>query len=109
MGDYGLLYRAFLNILTNAYQAVQDGGRIDVTVREAAANYYVTIEDSGSGISLENMNRIFNPFFTTKEKGSGLGLAIVKKIIEGHQGFILVESGEGKGTKVNISLPRQGA
>jgi two-component system, NtrC family, sensor histidine kinase HydH len=109
MGDHGLLYRAFLNILTNAYQAVPDGGRIDVTVQEASANYYVTIEDSGSGISLENMNRIFNPFFTTKEKGSGLGLAIVKKIIESHQGFILVESAEGKGTKVNISLPRKGA
>ena len=109
MADHGLLYRAFLNILINAYQAVQGGGRIDVTVQEASENFYVEIEDSGSGISLENMNRIFNPFFTTKEKGSGLGLSIVKKIVEGHGGSIRIESAEGKGTKVKISLPRQGA
>jgi two-component system, NtrC family, sensor histidine kinase HydH len=109
MADHGLLYRAFLNILMNAYQAVQDGGRIDVNVKKASENYYVEIEDSGSGINLENLNRIFDPFFTTKEKGSGLGLAIVKKIIESHQGSILIESAEGKGTKVKISLPRQGA
>lgn len=107
--DHGLLYRAFLNILINAYQAVQEGGRIDVTVQEALENYYIEIEDSGSGINLENMDKIFNPFYTTKEKGSGLGLAIVKKIIESHQGSILIESAEGKGTKVKISLPRRGA
>ena len=109
MADHGLLYRAFLNILINAYQAVQEGGLIDVTVREGSENYYVVIEDSGAGISLENMNRIFNPFFTTKEKGSGLGLAIVKKIIDGHRGSIHIESVESKGTKVKISLPRHGA
>jgi two-component system, NtrC family, sensor histidine kinase HydH len=109
MADHGLLYRAFLNILINAYQAVQEGGRIDVTVQEGSENYLVEIEDSGSGISIENMNRIFNPFFTTKEKGSGLGLAIVKKIIEGHRGSIRIESADGKGTKVKISLPRKGA
>jgi two-component system, NtrC family, sensor histidine kinase HydH len=109
MADSGLLYRAFLNILINAYQAVQAGGRINVTVQEASENCYVEIEDTGYGISLENMNRIFNPFFTTKEKGSGLGLAIVKKIIEGHQGTIWIESAQGKGTKVKISLPRRGA
>jgi two-component system, NtrC family, sensor histidine kinase HydH len=109
MADHGLLYRAFLNILINACQAIQDGGRIAVTVQEALKNYYVEIEDSGYGISLENMNRIYNPFFTTKEKGSGLGLAIVKKIIEGHQGSIAIVSAEGKGTKVKISLPRKGA
>jgi len=107
--DHGLLYRAFLNILINAYQAVQEGGRIGVTVQEASQNYYVEIEDSGPGVSVENMNRIFDPFFTTKEKGSGLGLAIVKKIIEGHGGSIRIESAEGNGAKVKISLPRQGA
>jgi len=109
MADQGLLYRAFLNILVNAYQAVHEGGRIDVTVQEASQNYYVEIQDSGPGIRDEDMRRVFNPFFTTKEKGSGLGLAIVKKIIESHEGSIWIESGEGKGTKVKISLPRQGA
>jgi two-component system sensor histidine kinase HydH len=109
MADHGLLYRAFLNVLINASQAIQEGGRIDVTVREAPGHYRVEIEDSGLGISLEHMERIFSPFFTTKEKGSGLGLSIVQKIIEGHRGSISIESTEGKGTKVNISLPRQGA
>jgi signal transduction histidine kinase len=68
MADHGLLYRAFLNILINAYQAVQDGGRIDVTVKKASENYYVEIEDSGSGISLENMNRIFRSLFHHQRK-----------------------------------------
>ncbi|MBN2033498.1 MAG: GHKL domain-containing protein [Deltaproteobacteria bacterium] len=108
MADHGLLYRAFLNILINASQAVSQGGRIDVTVLESSQNYFVEIEDSGSGIDPENVDRIFNPFFTTKEKGSGLGLAIVKKIIEGHGGSIHIESAAGKGTKVKISLPLQG-
>ena len=109
MADQSLLYRAFLNVLINAFQAIQDSGRIDVTVRETPGYYLVDIEDSGLGISLENLKRIFNPFFTTKEKGSGLGLSIVRKIIEAHHGSIDIESSEGKGTKVEISLPREGA
>ena len=109
MADHGLLYRAFLNVLINASQAIQELGSIDVTVREMPGHYLVDIEDSGLGISLENLKRIFNPFFTTKEKGSGLGLSIVRKIIEAHHGSIRIESSEGKGTKVKISLPREEA
>ena len=109
MADHGLLYRAFLNVLINASQAIQELGSIDVTVREMPGHYLVDIEDSGLGISLENLKRIFNPFFTTKEKGSGLGLSIVRKIIEAHHGSIRIESSEGKGTKVEISLPREEA
>jgi len=108
MADRGLLYRAFLNVLINSFQAIHDGGRIDVTVREMPGIYSVEIQDSGSGISSENLNKIFNPFFTTKEKGSGLGLAIVRKIIEAHNGSVTIESSQGEGTKVQISLPRQG-
>jgi two-component system sensor histidine kinase HydH len=108
MADHGLLYRAFLNVLINASQAIQDDGRIDVTVREEPDRYCAVIEDSGSGISVDSMKKIFNPFFTTKEKGSGLGLSIVHKIIEAHHGTINIESTEGKGTRVEISLPRQG-
>jgi two-component system sensor histidine kinase HydH len=106
--DYGLLYRAFLNVFINATHSIDDGGSIEVTVQEEPGSYHVAIEDTGSGISPENMKKIFNPFFTTKEKGSGLGLSIVKKIIEGHQGSVSIDSIEGKGTSVKISLPRQG-
>ena len=66
----------------------------------------VKIEDTGSGISEENLSKIFNPFFSTKEKGSGLGVSIVRNIIEGHRGTIRIESQEGSGTTVTIRLPK---
>jgi signal transduction histidine kinase len=106
MADHGQLYRAFLNIFINASQAMEKGGRIEVYAREDKERSYVEIADTGCGISQENLKRIFNPFFTTKDKGSGLGLSIVRKIIVGHKGTITIESQEGKGTKVEILLPR---
>jgi len=106
MADHGQLYRAFLNIFINASQSIENGGRIDVHVREDKEGFYIEIEDTGCGISQENLKRIFNPFFTTKDKGTGLGLSIVRKIIQGHKGTITIESQEGKGTKVAILLPR---
>jgi len=106
--DHDLLYRAFLNILINAIHSMQDGGTIDIKVEEARDAYRIEIEDTGCGISKENVDKIFNPFFTTKEKGSGLGLSIVRKIIEGHRGTIGVQSREGQGTKVEVQLPRKG-
>jgi len=105
--DHGQLYRAFLNIFINAAQAMEKGGSIDVRVQEENESFRIKIQDTGIGISPENLKRIFNPFFTTKDKGTGLGLAIVRKIIEGHKGTIAVDSREGKGTGVEILLPRQ--
>ncbi len=106
--DHDLLYRAFLNILINAIHSMQDGGTIDIKVEEGRDAYRIEIEDTGCGISQENVDKIFNPFFTTKEKGSGLGLSIVRKIIEGHRGTIDIKSVEGQGTKVQVQLPRRG-
>jgi two-component system sensor histidine kinase HydH len=105
--DHGQLYRAFLNIFINASQSMENGGTIDVHVQEEKEQFRVEIQDTGCGISQENLKRIFNPFFTTKDKGTGLGLSIVRKIIEGHRGTISIESQEGKGTRVEILLPRQ--
>jgi len=107
MADHGQLYRAFLNIFINASQSMDNGGSIKVHAREDKDRLYVEIEDTGCGISQENLKRIFNPFFTTKDKGTGLGLSIVRKIIEGHKGTIAIQSQEGKGTRVEILLPRQ--
>ena len=109
------LYRSFLNIFVNAIQSMEDGGRITVYVNEETTGYYLLeIADTGSGISEEDLSKIFNPFFSTKEKGSGLGLSIVRNIIEGHKGNIWIESrvknsktGEPPGTKVIIKLPQQ--
>jgi signal transduction histidine kinase len=106
MADHGQLYRAFLNIFINASQSMENGGRLDIHVREDKEGFYIEIQDTGCGISQENLKRIFNPFFTTKDKGTGLGLSIVRKIIEGHKGTIAIESQESKGTKVEILLPR---
>jgi len=105
--DPELLYRAFLNIFLNAIQSMKDGGNINIKIEEEKESYRVEIQDTGIGINEENLKKIFNPFFTTKEKGSGLGLAIVKKIIEGHEGDIWIESEEEAGTSVFVKLPRK--
>jgi two-component system sensor histidine kinase HydH len=105
--DDDLLYRALMNIFINSIQAIDNAGSITVNVDEEKGGYRIEIEDTGIGISKENMKKIFNPFFTTKDKGTGLGLPIVRKIIEGHQGTIDVESQEGSGTKVIIRLPKK--
>ena len=84
--DPDLLYRAFLNILLNALQAMPEGGTLSLAVRHHPQEVEVEISDTGSGLSPEALEKAFDPFFTTKEKGSGLGLAIVKNTIEAHQG-----------------------
>ncbi|MFP4037959.1 MAG: sensor histidine kinase [Desulfobacteraceae bacterium] len=104
--DPDLLYRVFLNILINAVQAMEEGGDIRLTAYETPDVCTVQIKDTGPGISEDNLPKLFNPFFTTKEKGTGLGLSIVKKIVEAHSGSIEVSSAPGEGTKVTIRLPR---
>ena len=80
---------------------------ISIRVEEEKDNFLIEIEDTGCGMSRENVKTIFNPFFTTNERGSGLGLSIVRKIIEGHRGTISIESEEGEGTRVKVLLPRE--
>lgn len=111
--DPQLLYRAFLNILVNGVQCMENGGVLTVTATEEDGHYMIRFTDTGPGIAPENLNKIFDPFFSTKDKGSGLGLSIVKNIIEGHSGEIWIESSdksdkdqERPGTTVVIKLPR---
>ncbi len=104
--DPQLLYRSFLNIFVNAIQSMEDGGLITVEVKEEKGRYVVGIKDAGSGISRDNLKKIFNPFFSTKDKGSGLGLSIVRNIMEAHGGAVEIESQVGSGTKVQITLPK---
>lgn len=109
MADPDLLYRAFLNLLANALQAMPDGGVLGVAtgvLHEEDSNYVeVRVSDTGLGIPHEIRKKIFNPFFTTREKGSGLGLAIVKSIVDSHHADIEVDSEEGKGTTIIIRFP----
>jgi len=105
--DPDLLHQAFLNLLLNAIQAMPQGGELRVAVLPGGNGQgtRIRIEDTGDGIDPETAKKIFNPFFTTKEKGSGLGLPIVKSIIESHRGAIKIDSRTGKGTAVIIDLP----
>jgi len=104
-GDPGLLHQAFLNILMNAMQAMGEGGTIYVEVLTRDDTLTCEFLDEGSGIPDETLKKIWDPFFTTKDKGSGLGLPIVKKIIEGHGGTITIKNGPEKGAQVTVILP----
>jgi signal transduction histidine kinase len=105
MADSNLLYQSFLNIFINAMQAMPDGGRILVEVSSSDHLVTVHIDDEGQGIPNANLEKIWDPFFTTKEKGTGLGLGIVKNIVESHGGSIQIMNRPVRGTRVTIELP----
>lgn len=106
MADGDLLYQAFLNLLINGMQAMPQGGTIDVTIESGDDAIWIFIEDEGDGISPDVMDKIWNPFFTTKEKGTGLGLGIVRNIIEAHNGLIRIDNRKTKGARVSAKFPR---
>ncbi len=101
------LNQVFLNIITNAVQAIEDFGKITIKTWTENGAAKISIADTGVGISEANLKRIFEPFFTTKPvgQGTGLGLSIVYKIIERHEGKIEVKSKEKQGTEFIITLP----
>jgi signal transduction histidine kinase len=103
--DADMLYQAFLNILINAMQAMSDGGDIHVGVDRDANMVKISIADSGPGIPEDIMEKIWDPFFTTKEMGTGLGLGIVKNIVKAHEGHIVIENRSAGGTCVTIGFP----
>jgi signal transduction histidine kinase len=96
-----------LNLLINAVQSMPEGGRLDLSAKALDDNrgMRLSIRDSGIGIPPENLKRLFDPFFSTKEGGMGLGLSIAHRIIDQHQGKIEVESSPGEGTTFHIWLP----
>ena len=99
------LRQALLNLVINALQACQPGGRVTIGVSQRDTNAEIRISDTGPGISPELQQRIFEPFFTTKPDGTGLGLAVAQKIIISHNGSLTLESTPGQGTTFVISLP----
>jgi len=105
--DRGQLQQVFLNIVTNAFYAVQDGGQLEVVAERKDDNFVnVIFSDNGEGISKENLEHIFEPFFTTKgEYGTGLGLSITYGIVQKLGGQIQVDSKEGHGTTFTVTLP----
>jgi two-component system NtrC family sensor kinase len=97
--------QALLNLAVNAIHAMPDGGRLTIKSGLVAGGVVLTITDTGTGISEEDLEKIFEPFFTRKEKGMGFGLAIVRRIIEDHHGTIACRSKPGEFTEFTISLP----
>lgn len=98
------LRQVFLNVAKNAVEAMPDGGDLTITSGLKEGRLLVQIADTGGGIPPEHLDKIFQPFFSTKPKGTGLGLAISRKITEAHQGEITIDSETGRGTRVNIFL-----
>ncbi len=105
-GNEGKLHQAFLNIFSNAIQSISGNGSIDIKTGLKNNQVFISIADSGCGISKENLKKVFDPFFTTKDpgKGTGLGLSITFNIISEHNGTIDMDSEPGKGTEVTMKF-----
>ena len=105
MLDRDMLHQALLNLLLNAIQAIEKTGRIEIVLSEQDHYARLTLQDSGPGVDPLILNKIWDPFFTNKERGTGLGLGIVKQIIEAHDGKISIDNAPSGGTIGEILLP----
>jgi two-component system, sporulation sensor kinase E len=103
--DATQIQQVLVNLVKNASQAMTTGGTLTLSTGENSDAVWVSVADTGGGIPQEQLNRIFEPFYTTKKKGSGLGLMIVQRIVRAHNGRIDLESNVGKGTTFRIWLP----
>ena len=112
MADRALLQRLLSNLVVNATDASAAGSTVVLRIAELRPGWFrLQVCDHGSGISPENLGRIFDPYFTTKEfgndtRGFGLGLTICQKIVQLHHGVIAVESEPGRGTTIHVDLPQ---
>jgi len=108
-GDADLLKQVFLNILLNAVQVTPEGRAVKAICRDEQAAAVIEVSDEGPGIDPENIEKIFDPFFSTREKGTGLGLTISARIVQAHGGTIRVKSEKGAGSRFLISFPENAA
>lgn len=103
--DHEQMQRVFINLFNNAVETMSGEGDLSVKIAREMDTVKIAVSDTGGGVPADDVEKIFEPFYTTKAKGTGLGLAIVFKIIKKHNGTIDVESIEGKGTTFTITLP----
>jgi PAS domain S-box-containing protein len=103
--DPTLMQRVFSNLITNAMQAMPNGGKLTIRASKKEETALISIEDTGAGISDENLSKLFMPLFTTKAKGQGFGLPVCKRLVEAHDGNITVESKVGKGSTFTVEIP----
>jgi len=103
--DPELLHRALSNLVLNAMDAMSNGGTLTLRTRRQDGKIAIEVCDTGSGLTREECERIFTPYYTSKQHGTGLGLAIVQSVVSDHGGRITVQSEPGKGTTFVIELP----
>ena len=104
-GDTDLLIQTLLNLLQNSIQATPKGGKISLNIGCDGQTCRISVSDSGVGMSEETKNKMFDPFYTTKKNGYGLGLAVSHRIVERHNGYFEIKSGDNTGTTITIVLP----
>ena len=107
MADRNQLKQVFFNLIKNAMDAMQPGGRLSIKVRADDDSVYVAIADTGSGIGADDLAKLFQPYHTTKVSGHGLGLMIVQRIMRDHGGHVGIASKEGIGTVVTLQFPQK--
>jgi nitrogen fixation/metabolism regulation signal transduction histidine kinase len=107
--DPELLHRALSNLILNAMDAMQEGGVLNVSTQPQGERVLISVSDTGAGLTPEECERIFTPYYTSKTHGTGLGLAIVQSVVSDHHGRITVTSKPGRGTTFLIELPRTAA
>ena len=106
--DADRMLQALLNLLLNAIQAMPTGGTLTVSAQRVKDRLELRVADTGGGIPAQDLDRIFDPYFTTKNQGTGLGLATVRTLVEAHGGQVRVVSAQGQGTQVVLDLPLKG-
>ena len=106
MADAELLHRAISNLVLNAVEAMPQGGTLSLRTRDEEGRLLIEIADTGPGMTAEECQQVFTPYYTNKKNGSGLGLAIVQSIVSDHGGRIRVQSAPGRGTTFLVELPR---
>jgi signal transduction histidine kinase len=104
-GDIELIERALVNLLLNSIQACEQDGRVQLLISTQDGKNVIQVTDNGRGMSAHVLDRLFDPFFTTRTDGVGLGMATVRKIVEGHNGLLELESEVERGTTARINLP----
>jgi two-component system sensor histidine kinase HydH len=106
--DESAMRSVAMNLMLNSIQAMSQGGRLVISTAARDGEVELAVKDSGCGMTAEQMESIFEPFYTTKSQGLGLGMSFVAKVVEGHGGSVAVSSTAGEGTDIRITLPGGG-
>ena len=106
LADAGLLKSAFLNVALNAFQMMAPGGHLGISIDDDPESVRIRFDDTGPGISPENLPKVFEPYFSTRDAGVGLGLAVTRKIAREHGGDLTAENRAGGGSRFEFALPR---